>query len=362
MPNLKEKQVSRYRFLLLLIKARNYFAKSYNLFRKRIVVFFIFFLLSAAFWFYRALDDTYADNIQYPLTFINLPQNKILSSEPLNEITLRVRGNGYTLLNNKLNPPSLELNVNDFSLGSQSIDSLSLYLISRQAKEIFAAELSKKNNDPLEILSTYPDTIVFNFLKTSTKKVTVVPKFTDEENLYARQYMLNGSISVIPEKIIAVGPFSIVDTLSQVYTHEINLVSLKDTATKKVKLSPVQGVRFLDEKIKITIPVDKYTEELIEIPISVKNLPDSLYLKVFPRTVKIRYDVTLSQYDKVEMSLFKPYVDYKEAASATTSEQKIHVYIDSVPKQAHAIDIYPKSVEFLIEQNNAQGRTNWRNR
>jgi hypothetical protein len=346
----------------LLIRARNYIGKSYILLRKRIVVFFIFFLLSAAFWFYRALDDTYADNIQYPLTFINLPQSKILSSDPLDKITLRVRGNGYTLLNNKLNPPSLELNVNDFSLGSQSIDSLSLYLISRQAKEIFAAELSKKNNDPLEILSTYPDTIVFNFLKTSTKKVAIAPKFIDEENLYARQYMLNGDIDIVPDKIIAVGPFSIVDTLSQVYTEVINLVSLKDTATKKVKLSTIQGVRFLDEKVKIVIPVDKYTEELIEIPVGVKNLPDSLYLKVFPRTVKIRYDITLSQYDKVMASQFKPYVDFKEAASATSSEQKIHVYLDSVPKHAHGIDIYPKNIEFLIEQNNAQGRTDRRNR
>lgn len=359
---MKEKQVSRYRFLLLIIKLRNYLAKSYTTLRKRILVFFIFFLLSAAFWFYRALDDTYADNIEYPLEFINLPQNKILATEPLDKITLRVRGNGYTLLNNKVNPPTLDLNVNDFSLGSQSIDSLSLYLISRQAKEIFAAELSKKNNDPLEILSTYPDTILFSFLKTSTKKVAVTPKFIDKKNLFARQYMLNGQISIMPDKIIAVGPYSTIDTLSTIFTEVMNLTSLKDSTTKKVKLRKIQGVRFLDEKVKVMIPVDKYTEALIEVPIGVINLPDSLHLKVFPRTVKIRYDITHSQYDKVSASQFKPFVDFLEANSATTSEQHIHVYIDSLPHYAHAVDIYPKSVEFLIEQNNAKGRIDRRNR
>ncbi len=355
---MKNKKVSRYRFLLLLLRLRKNLVTSYTTLRKRILVFLTFFILSAAFWFYRALDDTYADNIHYPLKYVNLPQNKILASDPLDKITLRVRGNGYTLLNNKLKPPTLELNVNDFSLGSQSIDSLSLFLISRQAKEIFAAELSKKNNDPLEILSTYPDTITFNFTKTRTKKVKVLPQFIDKDNLFARQYMCNGKISVVPDRIIVVGPYSVIDTLSSVYTETINLTSLKDSTTKKVKLNKIKGIRFLDEKVKIHIPVDKYTEALIEKQISVKNLPDSILLKVFPRVVKIRYNVTLSQYDNVSISQFNPYVDYNEASSATSSDQRIRVHIDSLSERAHDVNIYPKNVEFLIEQNNVKNRTN----
>lgn len=359
---MKEKQVRRYRIFLILIRLRNYVVSKYTTIRKRIVVFLIFFILSASFWFYRALDDTYADNIKYPLKYINLPQNKILASQPLDKITLRVRGNGYTLLNNKLNPPTLELNVNDFSLGSQSIDSLSLFLISRQAKEIFAAELSKKNNDPLEILSTYPDTILFSFTKTRTKKIPVYPKFTNKENLFARQYMLNGKIIIIPENIVVVGPYSIIDTLSRVYTEPMNLVALKDSVSKKVKLKRINGVRFLDEKVKIKIPVDKFTETSIEKLIDIRNAPDSLNIKVFPRTVKIKYKVTLSQYDEVAASGFKPYIKYTDASSAITPDQRIKVYIDTLPEFAHSVDIYPKSVEFLIERKNAKNRLNWGNR
>jgi hypothetical protein len=359
---LKEKQVRRYRFFLILIRLRNYVITKYTTIRKRIVVFLIFFVLSASFWFYRALDDTYADNIKYPLKYINLPQNKILASHPLGKITLRVRGNGYTLLNNKLDPPTLELNVNDFSLGSQSIDSLSLFLISRQAKEIFAAELSKKNNDPLEILSTYPDTILFSFTKTRTKKIPVYPEFSNKENLFSRQYMLNGKINITPENIVVVGPYSIIDTLSRVYTEPMDMNSLKDSVSKKVKLKKINGIRFLDEKVKIQIPVDKFTEATIEKQIDVKNAPDSLNIKVFPRFVRIKYKVTLSQYDEVAASGFKPYIKYADAATAVTPDQRIKVYIDTLPEFAHSVEVYPKSVEFLIERKNVKNRLDRRNR
>ncbi len=351
-------QIRQFRIVLLLLRFRGYIIANYATIRKRFFVFFIFFILSTIFWFYRALDDTYADNIVYPLKIINQQKNKILANEPPDKITLRVRGNGYTLLSHKINPPHLELDLNDFSLGSQSIDSLTLYLITRNAKEIFTAELSENNNDPLEILSTSPDTILFSYTKTRSKKVPVKPVFLNRENLFARQFSLNGPIQIDPEFIIIVGPTAIIDTISFVETEHINLISLKDSVTKKVKLNVISGVRLLDDKVRVMIPVDKYTEAQVDVPISSRHVPDSLIIKLFPRSVKIKYKITLSKYEEVVQSDFMPYVDYLDAVSSDPN-QKIKVYIDTMPLPRTDVEIYPSSVEFLIEQNHEE---NWINR
>ncbi|MBN1116980.1 MAG: hypothetical protein JXA77_07245 [Bacteroidales bacterium] len=359
---MKDKAENRFRLLLLLIRAKNYISSNYIALRKRVVVFFIFIVLSSSFWLYTALDDTYVAENKYPVEFSNLPKNKILAGEPPKKITLRVRGNGYTILNNKINPPLLEINVDDFSLGSQTIDSLSLFLISRHAKEIFAAELSKKNNYPLEILSTSPDTILFNFTKTKTKKVPVRVKFSHKENLFARQYIQNGEITSVPDSILVIGPSTIIDTISWVNTEDFNITELKDTMSKKTKLKLIPEVHFSVDKAKITIPVDKFTESFFEIPLLTKHTPDSISLKPFPRSVKVNYKVSLSNYNDVSETDFRPYIDYIDASQVDTSNSKIKVYIDSVPGIIYSYSIYPPQVDFLIELNNAKDRFNRRDR
>ena len=354
-------QTSRYKIVLILLRARSYIAANYSTIRKRLLVFLVFLFLSATFWFYRALDDDYVDNITYPLVFDNEPRNKILANKPLEKITLRVRGNGYTLLNHKINPPELTLDMNDFSLGSQSIDSLSLYLITRQAKEIFTAELSENNNDPLEILSTSPDTILFSYTKTRTKNVPVKLIFSDRDNLFARQFSLNGPIQVEPEFIRIVGPMAIIDTISYISTEPIDLISLNDSVNQKVNLDNIHGIRLLDEQVKIMIPVDKYTEAQINVPLFTRHVPDSLNLKLFPRSVKIKYKITLSKYEEVDQSNFIPYVDYLDAASSDPN-QKIKVFIDTLPLPSSDVEITPSSVEFLIEKNHDENRTDRGNR
>jgi YbbR domain-containing protein len=276
---------------------------------------------------------------------------------------LRIKGTGYALLSNKINPPLINLDVNDFSLYSQSKDSLTVYLISRFAREWFSNEVNLENASPLEIISISPDTISFNFTRTYSKKVPVALKYYNQQDVFARQHMQNGKILIEPDSILIIGPANLIDALNYISTKPLKISELKDTASKKIDIEVNQGIKYSSERVRVTIPVDRFTESTLEVPISAKNLPDSIRIKTFPRTVNITYNVTLTMYNMVSETDFYPYVDYLDITKNITSQEfKLKVHLDSAPDYIHSVSFRPKNVEFLIERNDDKNRIDRGNR
>ena len=360
---MKEKQPynSPFKFLRLFVYTRNYLVKNYS--PKRILVYFIFVILSSFLWFYRTLEDDFVSNINYPVRYQNLPKSKILIGSPPEKIQLRVKGNGYSILSNKLKIKTpLNFNINNFLLYSQAEDSMRVYILTQYANKELTKELSKKTND-LQIISISPDTIFFSFTRSKSKQVPIKPSILNETNLCAQQYMVNGLITTIPDKIEVIGPATIIDTINFIYTKTINPTELRDTFRKKLDIQKIDRVEYSIKKAEVLIPVDKFTEISYEMPIFTRHVPDSINMKLFPRNTKINFNISLSNISKATDADFRPYVDFRDiTANVKASSNRISIKIDSLPFYVHALRIYPSSVEFINELNNAQGRNNGWNR
>lgn len=353
---------NQFRLFLSIIRIKEFLLNNYKKFRKRIGVFLVFVILATFFWLYRALDDVYVDDIRYPVKFENLPNNRILTTTPPKKISLRVRGIGYSILSKKLKAPTLTFDVNNFSLHSQSLDSLSVYLVTQKAKESLTQQLITENEN-LEIISIFPDTIYFNFAKTKQKKIPVLPHLLPFDELFAQQHTLNGDMIIKPDSVFIVGPSKIIDTLSGAYTKPILLHGLTDSSIIGTDLLEISGTKLSQSNVSVSIPVDKFTESSFDLPLMIKHEPDSLSLKVFPKSIQVKYKITQSNYSKISESDFRPYVDFKEIdTSNISSNSTLQVYIDSIPQFAFSTSVYPTRVEFLIENKNAEDRINRRNR
>lgn len=359
---MNKKPKNLFRQLIYIIRLKEYLVESFIRLRKRLLIFLFFVIVAFFFWFYRALDDTYVEDIKYPVKFINLPTNKILTSIPPQKIVLQVRGDGYSILSKKFNAPPLTFDVNNFSLHYQTIDSLSVYLITQKAKESLTQQLISEN-EQLEIISISPDTIFFNFSNTRSKKVPIRPDFANPDILFAQQHTLNGVIRIKPDSATIVGSVQIIDSIDYIKTEPLLITDIKDTTKISTKAIPIKGVQLSTKDINITIPVDKFTETNFNTSLRIRNVPDSLILKVFPRNVRVNYRVTLSKYNDISENDFHPYVDYMDIKNSKAySDEKLKVYLDSVPRHAFSTDVYPSIVEFIIESNNAEDWNNRRNR
>ncbi|MBN1598249.1 MAG: hypothetical protein JW894_08140 [Bacteroidales bacterium] len=328
--------------------------------RQQYLVFLFFVALSAIVWFIQALRDTYVADIKYPVKYINLPPNRILSHEPTTKLILRVRSDGFTLLINKIKiKRPLPYNVNSFRLYSLATDSTSVYTLTRYANDKLTSELDKTNSK-IEIIKISPDTLFFNFSKVKRKKVKVNVQITNPENICADQYMLNGPAYSIPDSVIVTGPFSIIDTLTGIPTEPLLLSNLSDTIFKKTRLVKLNKLDYNLQKVKAVVPVDEFTEMEFDIPLSHKDVPDSFILKTFPNIVRITHLVTLSNMEKVSAEEFHPFVVFPTEDFSVSS--RLRVQFDSVPDFIHAVNISPRSVEFLIKINDEENRNNRGNR
>jgi hypothetical protein len=329
--------------------------------RQKYLVFLFFVALSTLAWYIRALSETYSTDVRYPVRYINLPKNRILSQAPPENLNLRISADGFTLLGYKLKlKRPLRFDVNSFSLYSLSSDSSSVYILARYALERLTAELNESNKN-IQILSITPDTIFFNFSRLEKKKLPVVAMLKPNKILFARQHMLNGNPYVIPDSIIVSGPSIIIDTLKLVYTQVLDFQNLIDTVEKDIQLEKFSDkVTFSVKKVKVFIPVDRYTESQFEIPVAQINLPDTLIMKIFPKNVRIKYLITLSNFDKVTPETFKPFVDFSSRDIDIGSKLKVEV--GTLPSYVHGVKIIPSNVEFLIEKQSAEGWNNRRDR
>jgi hypothetical protein len=313
-------------------------------YQQKILIFLFFVIISIVFWLIRSLNQEYEADILYPVKYDDFPENKVLVNKLPEKLKLRVRAVGFTILGRKyihfLSP--LKFNVNSYSLNTIGTDSS--YILTKTAREVLSNALEN-----IRILDISPDTLFFHFTDMITKKVEIRYNIVNFPDIFTKQYMLNGEIYSDFDSIIISGPSNIIDTLSYVCTEPIFLFNLSDTVHKSYQIEKIDQVAFSRKKVKITVPVDKFTELSHLIAIQHMNLPDSLILKIFPNSVRITYRITLSQYNKVREEMFQPYVDFNEVESSLNS--KLKVFLNDTPEYIHSLVLYPSSVEFLIEKN-----------
>jgi hypothetical protein len=329
--------------------------------RKKYLVFLFFVLLSAFAWYIRALGDNYITEIRYPVKYANFPPNRILSKSPPAFLNIQVRADGFTILSYKLKlKRALRFDVNSFSLYSLTEDSTSVYLLTRNINERLTTALNETNKN-LEILDISPDTLFFNFSRLRKRNIAIKAAIIKNELMFARQHMLNGEPYIIPDSVVVSGPSSMLDTLKYIYTEPIELENEADTIEKTRHLKTFdERVTYSLNKVKVVIPIDRFTESEYEIPIDAVNVPENLVIKTFPNKIRINYLITLSNFNKVTSGSFHAFVDYNSIDIDINPKLKIE--LDSLPAMVQNVKIKPAYVEFLIEKRSAENWNNGRNR
>jgi hypothetical protein len=331
----------------------------YKIFQQKYFVFIFFVGLSTLAWYLRALSETFIADIEYPVIYINLPPNRMLSQEPPKKLKLTIQADGYSILSSRVKyKRPLSYNVNAFALYSLTEDSTSVYTLTSYAREKLSDELGLSNKN-IRIIDITPDTLIFNFSRLKKKKVPVQIVLENNPNLFRNQHMLNGNPYSIPDSIMVTGPSYMIDSLKVIYTKPLKIRNLADTVVKKVLLEQISRLSYPIKKVKAIIPVDEFTEASFEIPIEHKGVPDSMILKTFPKNIRVKYITTLSYFNNVAPDSFHVYVNYKGIEEGAS---KLKVELDSVPSFLHNVNITPRTVEFLIERKNAKSWINRRNR
>jgi hypothetical protein len=305
------------------------------------ITFLIFLVLAAAFWFIRALGEQYESTVDYPVRYINFPENKVLVGEVPYKLHLTVRAKGFSILRNKLNLElvPLRFNVNSFSLNSKGVDTF--FIVTETVKDVLSTELNE-----MTILHIAPDTLFFKLSGISVRKVAVLPSLSLHNRFFQQQFMLNGRIELFPDSIIISGPGTLVDSIDHVFTEPIRYTNLSDTVRDEFEIQPLEMISYSQQTITATIPVDRFTEVENRRAVIPINVPDSVDLIPIPGQVSFTYRVCISNYDLISNNPLTPRVDFNEIKER--SMPWLNVFLLDTPGYISNLQFTPKVIEFLI--------------
>ena len=302
--------------------------------------FILFSFLSVIFWFMTKLSKEYDSSIKYPVSYINLPSNKLLQEKPSEYIDVRIKATGFKLISSKVSPRKLTIDASNIYGKSLT----NYYLLLSQQK----LSVQKQLNTGVKVAYFIKDSVHFKLGVLNQKKV-VVKLISDL--LFAEGFELNNSISIQPDSILLTGPKLTLDTISFVSTgllqkKELN-VSINEFLDIK-EFNPDSNVSAEKDKVLITASVERFTEGSVEVPIKVINIPDGKQINTFPKFVKVTYRIALSNFNKIDSSTFLIECDY------SISENNNLPYL--IPKLVGSSSmiknarISPQKIDFLINE------------
>tara|TARA_R110001592_G_scaffold263771_1_gene529133 strand:- start:121 stop:1041 length:921 start_codon:yes stop_codon:yes gene_type:complete len=305
-------------------------------------VFLSCLCLTIFFWLLNALGNNYTTSIKLEVEYKNNPKNYVIINDLPSQLDINISGLGFDLLGYKLQlkrpPLRIDLSgIKDLDKNNNSVIDFSVY----------KPFISKQLGSQIVVNEIQPEKIDVRLDKQTSKLVVIEPIL----NLnFAKQYQLDGEIKVKPAVVNVVGPKSVLDTLSKVYTEIISYNKIDQTATHEVALNKKhkeQRLTFDLDKVIVFIPVEKFTESTITIPINYINVPDSIELKAIPHEVKLKFMVPLSKISNLTPSKFNINVDYN---NVNDKYGKLKVSLTKYPDYLKSITIKPAKVEYILKK------------
>lgn len=307
---------------------------------RRIVIFALCLFIATALWFLNALSKDYSTTVSYPVKFVNPPRNMFLTSNPPAKFQLNVNAHGFSLLRHKLSLSSSPI-VLDLTTIRQEEDGTS-NTITVQTQNLIS-RFSDQVSSEITITDITPQVLTLIFDSLETKMVSVEANIKKE---FKSQFYQKGAITVKPESIQISGPATALDTIQSLKTELTEIKDINTDIERTVRVSHPENTRVSEERITIQIPVERFTEKEISLPIQVKNKPETTSIKLFPSEAKISFLVGMSEYENITAADFKAFVDYNEADH---DAETLKIEIESKPPYIQMLRISPQNVEFLVE-------------
>lgn len=302
--------------------------------------FLLFIILSVFFWFMTKLSKEYDSTIEYPVSYINLPEDKLLQEAPVEVIEIHVKTTGFKLISATFFPTELKIDVSNLNWKS----STDYYLLLSQQR----LAIQKQMKTGVEIDFFINDSIYFNLGKLKNKKVPVKPLL---DLSYATGFELNGNIITVPDSILISGPESILDTIDFVSTKLLQIKKLNNSIDQTIEIERFpsnSNVKLQQKNIKIIANVEKYTEGTLEIPFEVLNLPENNIINTFPKVVKVTYKVALSNFNKIDFTSFLIHCDYQVSQKNNLS-YLIPILVEKSPMVKY-VRMSPMKIDYIINK------------
>ncbi len=311
-----------------------YFRKIWN---KQFLIFLFFLALSAVFWIFQALSESYEEDFQVPIELKNVPGNVVVTTDLPRTLHVTLRDKGSVLLTyaytRRLRPIVVDFNA--YARGATGHVVVPAIDIARQ----IAPQLLPST----QTVSVKPENLEFYFNYGQCKRVPVVLQGTVKAG---RLYTISSS-RISADSVMVYASKQQLDTITGAYLQPLNYPNLQDTLRLDLPFIPVRGAKFVPDRVSLNYCVDRLVEKTVSVPVQQVNFPASKQLRTFPGSVSVSFQVGMALYRKITADNFVLVVNYEELLQ--NKGNKCHLSLKTLPPGVSYVRITPQDVEYVIE-------------
>ena len=302
--------------------------------------FFVALVFALLFWSLIKLSKENKVVVSAPVSYVNLPQDKLIQKAPLANIEVQVKGTGFRLIGLSFSNNAIDLDARNL----QKKQGSEYFFLTRNQK----TSIQKQFSESYEIKTIFQDTLFLDLGLLISKKVPVIANLDLE---YKLGFHLLDKLVLVPDSILVFGPEGQVNVLKSLELEALELKDVSENIEKKIAVKKpisLDKIKYTNEKVMVTGVVDRFTEGAIELPFEIINLPEDISVNTFPKMVRIVYQVGLSNFNKIDKNSFKIICDYSH--SELNNLTYLVPKISNKPNFVTSIKLMPNKVEFLIQK------------
>lgn len=272
--------------------------------KKNFQRFSIFFLFAFVLLIFSKLSNDYKQTIKLNVHLTNIDDEILIKNDTTNYIQVYVEAKGFSLMPFAFDN-SKELTVN----AKTDVVSKSHYFVFDVIKHQYLIE--SQLGSSYDLISVIPDTLLISYTKRASK---IVPIKFKKNITYVAGYDLKGEFNLSVDSVKVVGALDEVNKINAISTEDLILTDTKSDikSTVNLDISDYSNIEIFPKSIEVTGKIGRFTEGIIEVPITVTNQPENVTINYFPKTVTLSYYVDLDNYNAIKASDFKVECNYSE--------------------------------------------------
>lgn len=295
--------------------------------------FFIFFLISILFSTIVKLTKVYTKNISYKINLTEISDDKIIINQSADSLKLTISSFGFNFIKYYLSNQTINISSKDILDNSQS------YVITQSNNY---SQIDNFINPDFELVSINFDSIFFDYDKLGTKNVPVV---LNSSINFSQGFDYFKDFNLLPDSISVIGSEKALNSINLINTKELVLDDIKSSVTQNLELdiSNTNNLKYSDKSVKIFIDVEKSTESILNLPVSIINIPTDININYYPKTIQVSFSVSLDNYQKYSSKDFKIICDFNEISQ----DGKLTAEIINQPKLIKNIRMMNNEIQYV---------------
>ncbi|NND14708.1 MAG: YbbR-like domain-containing protein [Eudoraea sp.] len=305
--------------------------------QRKVQIFLLFLVVAFLLRSVSKLSEEYTKQSTFWISYSSQPDSIRILPSTRDQVPVRLKGSGFTFLAYSLNPKAIKLDLSDVNFRNNT------YYVPSSA---FEGQIRDQLSGSMQLLDVGIDTLFIECIAVIEKEVPVEVRGSYSAT---QNHLIDGPVKILPKTVTLVGPRTEIDTIKKVRTLAVEHLDLTEDFNFKEELIVPENLlhtTISPSQVEITGTVYKFSEKLIDVPVTVLNVPAGMEIKTFPEQVQVLCRAKLDRLKTLTASDFTVSADY----NTVQKEQLLQVSIQEQPKDIPSAQLLDTHLEFILRR------------